>query len=256
MNEPDLIKPSIRHTFRFLLLIIVFFSFGALAPLAYHFVTQNELFKLKNIQIITTSSQVNPQDIQRMLTTYLGQSIYRIDLENLSRKIVQLPWIKTVSIKRFPPNELKILYLEQEPIAQITLDKTYLVNEDGELFKDVNETTKYNLPLITGVNESSKQIKAKISEAQIQMAIQAIKEHSLAGSPGGKIAKININDGISLKVNFISGLNIMMGKENYDKKWLKLSKVLALLNDKQKVLEYAYLDDYPNRQQVAIRLKN
>ena len=81
-----------------------------------------------------------------------GQNILLVDIEGIKSDLESLPWIRSVAVRRFLPNTVKLELEEHRPIAiwRDEFGETRLIDERGELIlsNDLNGFT--NLPIISG----------------------------------------------------------------------------------------------------------
>jgi cell division protein FtsQ len=253
-----MIKPLKKNKwqlFRLVSLCFILMLSGISIPLFHRFLTDNSFFTIETIQLSSESKHVTTKEMQNYLAQYIGQSLYSIDIDEVTKSAKQHPWIKTIAIRRFPPHELHVDFREHQPVAFISLQQIYLIDDEGDLFKLSKKTDTLELPIITGIAQQGFLEKKQKEKYQIKSAIAAINEHIAAKSPGGKISELHVSNAFRITVHFQSGLEVILGKDDYKKKWLMLLQILSILQEKKEDLDYAYLDDYPNSDQVAIRFK-
>ncbi len=257
MNRPVQFtyKKDKWQTLRLVSLCFILMLSGISLPLLHRFFKDSSFFAIKTIEISPKSTFVTIEEMRIYLAPYIGKSLYAINMDEIKETAKQHPWIKTIAIRRFPPHELHIDFREHTPLAFISLQQLYLIDDEGELFKLSQKNDALELPIITGINRQSFLKNQRIEKYQIKIAVSALNEHIAANSPGGKISELHISNTFRITAHFKSGLEVILGKDNYQKKWLKLLQILSILQKKEADLEYAYLDDYPNNDQVAIRFK-
>lgn len=240
---------------RLVSLCFILMASGISLPLLHRFLSDSSFFTIKTIELSSQSTHVTTKEMQAYLAPYIGKSLYSINMDEVTEKAKQHPWIKTIVIRRFPPHELHVDFREHAPIALISLQQLYLIDDEGDLFKLSHKNDALELPIITGIARPGFLKNKPIEKYQIKLAIAALNQHISANSPGGKIFELHISNAFRITVHFKSGLQVILGKDDYQRKWLKLLQILSILQEKKEDLEYAYLDDYPNSDQVAIRFK-
>ena len=76
-------------------------------------------------------------DILRVTELSQGMPIFDVDLKDIHTKISELPWIKSVLIKRHLPSTLVIIITEKKPIAVWQNNKKYMpLDEEGRPIPD------------------------------------------------------------------------------------------------------------------------
>ena len=106
---------------------------------------------------ITGSRLVSSNEILRLcgFSTKSDQKL-KINIDSLAKRLMSLKYIKGISITRRPPRILNITIDEYEPCAFIYGKGLNLIDYDGYLIPVPNHKIIWDLPLISGINESSK----------------------------------------------------------------------------------------------------
>ena len=106
--------------------------------------------RIKTIIVIGASPKVEKLIIEK-LGIKPGDSIFKVSTTNLLNNLINIGWIKDVSIHKILPNIIKIQVNERLPIAIYYHNKTYtLIDKDGHFIEDV--TVNPNLPLVSGID--------------------------------------------------------------------------------------------------------
>lgn len=87
---------------------------------------------ITEVQLNGDLERLKPTDIKEMVSPYVGQSFWRIDLERLHADILHLDWVYKVKVKRRWPNKLILEITEQKPVARWSEDG--LLNQEGDIF--------------------------------------------------------------------------------------------------------------------------
>ncbi len=149
-----------RNLFRYILLLII--SVLSIAGIYY----KNNILQLwnnvsntfidltgariKTIIVIGASPKVEKLIIEK-LGIKPGDSIFKVSTTSLLNNLINIGWIKDVSIHKILPNIIKIQVNERLPIAIYYHNKTYtLIDKDGHFIEDV--TVNPNLPLVSGID--------------------------------------------------------------------------------------------------------
>ncbi len=113
----------------------------------------NSGFIIKNIEVLGVN-YLDKDDIIEIIRTYNNVNIFKVNIEDIYRKIKGNTWIKKASIQVIYPNTIKILLTEKEPIA--IWQNRYgnsLINKNGDVISEKNlEKFKSYLPIIIGQN--------------------------------------------------------------------------------------------------------
>lgn len=93
-------------------------------------------------------------EIMTALGTGKGQSVFAVDLFGARARLMTLPWIKTVSIRRQYPGTLDIAVTERQPYAlwqRSDGDMPILIERSGERITNLGIEKFSYLPLVAGV---------------------------------------------------------------------------------------------------------
>lgn len=149
-------RKSKHNIFKYTLLL---FTSISLATYIYYFQPLNNLYDtlvdltgahIKTLIVIGASPKVEKL-IKANLGVKEGDSIFKLSTTKLLNNLINIGWIKDVSIHKVLPNIIKIEVKERAPIAIYYHNKTYtLIDKDGNFIEDVKENP--NLPLVSGTD--------------------------------------------------------------------------------------------------------
>jgi cell division protein FtsQ len=138
----------------------------------YRFVTTAPQFAVAHINF-SGYNEVSLPTLENMAQPLLGQNIFQLDLQSITKQFKANPWIENVSAVRRLPRGIRIEVQERTPFARIQLDKTYLMDHYGVLI--VPDNKKYGtLPLITGVKVRGVELGNEIPVAGIVPGLQVM----------------------------------------------------------------------------------
>lgn len=114
----------------------------------------NQTFKLEKLKL-DGRYRSNRSKILNQLSLEKGSPILFIDLEDLRKKILTVPWVKTAKVSRKLPNEIHISIAEYQPAAIWEYKKEiYVLNDDGYQIEKVNKRDGYE-DLLFAVGEEA-----------------------------------------------------------------------------------------------------
>ena len=92
--------------------------------------------------------------IKANLGVKIGDSIFKLSTTQLLNNLMNIGWIKDVSIHKILPNIIKIIIRERVPIALYYHNNTYtLIDKEGHFIEDVKMNP--NLPLVSGTDANN-----------------------------------------------------------------------------------------------------
>lgn len=91
------------------------------------------------------------EDIRKALGISKGQPLFHMDVWSMRQRLLELPWIKAVTIQRQLPDLLWVRLVEQYPIAHWQhRQQLALIDDEGHVIKDTNHTDIGDLLIVTG----------------------------------------------------------------------------------------------------------
>src|SRR5262249_1997018 len=104
----------------------------------------------------------------------IGLNLFRADLEELQRDVLQEPWIATANARRELPSTLVVDVTEREATAGVALGPIYLADATGAVFKRATPDEAAALPVVTGVDRDLYLADPDGARQQIRDAMAAI----------------------------------------------------------------------------------
>lgn len=95
-------------------------------------------------------------------------SLLAIDLKEIKESMEKHLWIRSVKPEKRFPHTLAVRAEKEEPRAVVVMDKLYLMNRWGEIFKEIDPMGELDFPIITGVsNDKVKKRKHLLRAAHV-----------------------------------------------------------------------------------------
>ena len=98
------------------------------------------LYPIKTIQIQASYQHINPDTLQNTITAHLTGNFFTLDVRQLKKSILQLPWVYSVDIKRVWPDKLIVYITEQTAVA--CWNNNALFNAAGQIFQPGTGTAR------------------------------------------------------------------------------------------------------------------
>lgn len=196
-------------------------------------------------------------ELLEMAKVDFSASMLNLDLQEVSRRLAQHPWVEKAQVRRDLSGKALIIEVQERiPRALILLDELYLMDRNGEIFKKAEPKEKLDLPIFTGLSLPEwKQRDPKAMEL-IQQALELLdllerrKVFSLREISEMHLSKRN---GLTL-YTLDGGVPVRLGRGEYEDKLNRLEKVLPDVRSKLKSVEYLALDS-PKRVVVKMKVK-
>jgi cell division protein FtsQ len=116
---------------------------------------QSDYFKAKRIQV-EGGQRLSSREIMLQAGVREGVNILSVNLSAARRRLLAHPWIAAAEVQREIPSGLHIRIREQAPAAIVDLGpgRRFLLNDQGELFKEWEKSDPVDLPVVSGFKVS------------------------------------------------------------------------------------------------------
>lgn len=206
---------------------------------------------------IEGNERVQRADLEQAMGVALGDNVFARAPEEIEASLEAHPWIAEAHVRRRLPSTFEVQVRERSAVLLLALGATYLVDEDGTVFKALDASDPVDLPVITGVEESRFRSDRSYRTELLTSAIALTTEWGLAGLLRREsIAEIHIepNEEITLFVGD-DGTEVRLGRGPYRAKLLRFRRVLDELQRRQSRPLYVYLDNVRRPDRVTVRVR-
>lgn len=114
------------------------------------FLSSSPYFGLRNIVVTGVTDDVR-EEVVKLSGLKGGESLLRIDPAAIKGNIEVHPWIKSALLKKQFPHTLHIEAENEEPVAVVLLERMYLMDREGIIFKEVERDDTADFPVVTGL---------------------------------------------------------------------------------------------------------
>ena len=154
-------------------------------------------FKLEKIEV-TGRLYTDPESLRRLTHVEQGESIFALRLDEIYSRVVTLPWIKTVSLKRAWPDTLTMTLTEHTPLALWQhKGKISVLDENGHTIETENLESFTELPILTG-SDAPKHAPELIALLKSQPTIAENLDSAVR--IGGRRWDLNMKNGLKIKL--------------------------------------------------------
>lgn len=157
-------------------------------------------FPIKTVRVYGVN-RVNQEEVRNLLFPLVNRGFFTINVEYIRDRLLQMPWLSDLYVKRVWPDQVEITMVERNPIA--SWNEASLLSEAGELFTPKKETYPANLPRFIGPN--GKQI----------FMLQNFKDINRLLSPlRAKISYLELTPDYSWKLTLDNGITMQIGHKD------------------------------------------
>jgi cell division septal protein FtsQ len=103
--------------------------------------------------IVRGNQRLSAADVDALLVDLRGRHILEVNLAQYQRRLLESPWIASVTLWRLLPSTVEVSVVERRPIATARLgDQLYLVDADGVIVDEFGPQYRdLDLPIVDGL---------------------------------------------------------------------------------------------------------
>jgi cell division protein FtsQ len=123
------------------------------------------------------AERVSQQELLQLARIPPGVSLWRVEAEQIRRRLLQHPGIREALVRRLYPNELEVIVYERKPRAILDSGSSYLIDGAGYVLRPAGHKDWSGLPRLatklSGVLTPGEQLRDPAVVAGLQMLDQA-----------------------------------------------------------------------------------
>jgi len=212
--------------------------------LAHDFITQCDYFKTYNI-VVRGAHRFSKQQILEQANINKGINILSVNLSLIRNRLLAHSWIAEAEVRRELPDIITIRIKEHEPFAILDLGRRFLINVNGEVFKEWTASDPDVLPIVSGLQFSDLNVSGEQRSTSFNAVMEVLRLGLEPDSilPNGRIRKIRVDGqtGLTLYAFDRAGV-IKLGYHNYPDKYERLESVLFYLKKKEGFPDFNSID--------------
>lgn len=219
-----------RYTLvRQLFQLSIFVSVLSVLVVLYLFFQNSQNFKLEFVEVSGNIQRLTPDQIIVLSELQKNEHLFSVDFQKVRDHILRHPWVKTVKLRRKVPDAIQIDVTERTVKALLFLEKLYLVDEDGKIFKSHENENIEDLPVVTGFQKDDIEKYPLLSQQYLDRCFENLlylqQQHVYTQDP---ISEINCDSVFGVTVfTRDRGLEIYYGKDELAEKHAKLKKFMS-----------------------------
>jgi cell division protein FtsQ len=198
---------------------------------SYDLLTQCDYFRAKGLSVTGTHRLTQKQVLQQAKITD-GVNIFSVNLTKVRKRLLVQPWIEDAEVSRELPSTIHIKIKEQDPLAILDLGRKFIINTQGEIFKEKDASDQCNLPVISGLEFSDINVIGEPRSIPFDavMKILALGQQSESVLPYKSIKRIDVDREMGLTIYAFDHIReIKIGYSDYPSKYEMLKDVLFYL---------------------------
>jgi cell division protein FtsQ len=223
---------KVKNKFSFILLFC-FVTFSLLLFLRSSFFVIEEM-SIKGVD------KVLAEDIRAVTGVREGMNIWKISPPELRKRIMLIPRVEDVAVKRELPDKLLISIVEKNPIVMMPCHDYFLELAADGMIIGTKSGYRGELPLISGLLWGKLEVGSKIND-QPSGEVVGIFLKALQAIPTLQIAEINVENPQQIVLYTKEGMEVCLGN---DHNLMDKLEILLYINDRLSILENDHQEGY------------
>lgn len=158
---------------------------------------RSPLFPVRTVELITPLKQVPREAVERAVRQQLGGNFFGARIGDVRRALEQVPWVRSVEVRRVWPDRLEIAI--EEHVALARWGATALVNTYGERFAGRGGA---ELPLFIGPDGS-----------EAEVAGRYLRFVRILRPRDASLERVVLTRRYAWQLRLANGLNLMLGRD-------------------------------------------
>ena len=133
--------------------------------------------------VVQGHRRLSEAEIDELKGSVRGQSLLLVDLQQFRARVLDSPWVASVSVRRLLPSTLEVHIVEREPVAIARIgQQLYLVDGSGVIIAQYGpQHADFDLPIVDGMAPAGAGAGLVIDPARAQLVARFLG--SLAARP-------------------------------------------------------------------------
>ncbi len=194
-RRPELVW---RSSYGWLLMLLPLL--GGIGYLSY----RDTLLPIRTIQLSGSFQNIDQQAVESSLLQFIGEGFFSLDINRVQKTLSDKPWTESVSIRRVWPDRLKIVVIENKPVAR--WDSDHLISDKGLVFAAATGAFAH-LPMVNSASDSPGQILGLFY--RLETRFERLNE---------QVAVVRKDSRGALDIQLENGLTIRLGRSDIERK--------------------------------------
>ena len=202
-----------------------------IAFVGYRAAASASFFEIRTVET-KGAARASVNDIQTVVRRDVGQTgVWRADLEQVSKHLERLPWVRTAIVTRVLPDGIRVRITEREPRAVVrnAAGRFVWVDDDAVYLGEMSPTDQMPAFFLRGWNEDESTAAQTENRTRIAKFLELHREWEGQGL-SERVSEVNLQDIRDVRVQLAgddSQIEVRLGSQDQG---VRLSKALNVLD--------------------------
>jgi len=222
-----------------LLTLAATFVLSLLMVYGFSFVLSSPYLETREI-LVRGCKELTEKQILALAAIEPSRNLLIVDVEEVGRRVKANPWIEYASVGREYPDRVVIEVRERKPVALLKRDDAlFLVDREGNPFKELEQEDEMDLPILTGFYRDG-----KIDRGLLAKSLDLLRHlgHTEVFPNIRAVSEIHGNERLGLSLFTNTGLCLLLGFDSFENKFKRLPTIMADLDRRNKKTAFLQID--------------
>lgn len=169
-------------------------------------------------------------DVMKVAGIANGDNIFSFDIDDMGRRIEEMPWVEEVSLERRFPDALFIEIKERTPLALIKVKDLYYVDRESYIYAKAKAETGLDFPIISGIDVKGLLAGDRKTFALLEKGINFLQ--TIKGREGtiswDSLSELIIDKKGGMTIYPVNAaIPLYLGENNFDERLKRAERVLS-----------------------------
>ena len=235
-------------------LFVVFLTAAGAAWGGHRYITQSPRFAVTTFSVNGNQQRTEKEIIERG-GLCKGVNIFSVDLNAVRAQLLADPWVGESLLLRHLPGTIEIQITERKAFAIVMLERGYLVERNGTVFKSIEPSDPSELPIVTGFSLEQWKRDRIAAERTLKQLLDLGDDWMKSGVGSRSLHEIRL--AVDGNVELVVGkkeMIIAMGLPPFRRKLERAERVLAELDRRGVAAEAVWIDNDAHPERIVARV--
>lgn len=162
------------------------------------------------------------EEMVERLGLHAGETLWSVQPEVLSERLLTHPWIKQASVTRSLPHRLIVALVERQPVAMLKSSSVaLLLDKEGQVLTPLAALEGAEFPILVGVDPD----RVMQGDDRVRQLVRnGIRLAGLLGDEFDGLPEIDLGNPENA-VAYVQGLRFQFGPASFEEKWERYRKI-------------------------------